>query len=164
MNQIVKYFTGERQESFLFLSIGIIGVAIAIFFLIGTKTSFLKGIAIPFILVSILEIMVGATIINRSLKDIKRVESYLPDKPEMIQKAEIPRMEKVMQNFRIYRYVEITLIIIGIVLMYGFRQNLLWNGIGLGLFIQSSIVLILDFFAEWRGEIYLEYLRTLIKN
>jgi hypothetical protein len=71
MNQIEKYFTGERQESFLFLSMGIIGFAIAIFFLVGMKTSFLKGIAIPFILVSILEIMVGATIINRSTKDIK---------------------------------------------------------------------------------------------
>jgi hypothetical protein len=80
----------------------------------------------------------------------------------MIKRAEIPRMEKVMQNFKIYRYVEMIFIVIGIVFMYGFRQNLLWNGIGLGLFIQSSIVLILDFFAERRGEIYLDYLRTLI--
>ena len=31
--------------------------------------------------------------------------------------------------------------------MYGFRQNFLLNGIGLGLFIQSGIVLVLDFFA-----------------
>lgn len=164
MNQIVKYFTGERQESFLFLSMGIIGITIAIFFLLGTKTSFLKGIAIPFILVSMLEIIVGVTIINRSPKDIVRVDGYLIDRVELIQNNEIPRMEKVMQNFRMYRYVEITLIIAGIVLMHGFRQNLLWNGIGLGLFIQSSIVLILDFFAERRGEIYLSYLRKLIEN
>jgi hypothetical protein len=48
--------------------------------------------------------------------------------------------------------------------MYGFRQNFLLNGIGLGLFIQSGIVLVLDFFAERRGEVYLTYLRTLIEN
>ncbi len=82
----------------------------------------------------------------------------------MIQKEEIPRMEGVMQNFVIFRYTEITLIILGIILMYGFRQNFLLNGIGLGLFIQSGIVLVLDFFAERRGEVYLTYLRTLIEN
>lgn len=164
MNQIVKYFTGEKLESYLFLSFGILGLAISIFFLFALKSDFFKGIARPFILVSILEIIVGVTIINRSPKDIVRVEGYLTNKIELIQKTEIPRMEKVLHNFVIYRYIEITLIIIGIILMYSFKQNLLWNGIGLGLFIQSSIVLTLDYFAEWRGEIYLDYLRTLINN
>lgn len=164
MNNIVKYFIGERQESFLFLSLGIIGFAIAIFFFFTLKTSFLKGIAIPFLFISALEIIVGVTIINRSPKDIKRVENYLTENIEMIQKEEIPRMEKVLQNFVVYRYVEIALIIIGIFLMYSFRQNLFWNGIGLGLFIQSSMVLVLDFFAERRGEVYLAYLRMLIEK
>ena len=164
MNPIVKYFTGERVESFLFLGLGILGLAIAIFFLFILKTSFLKGVAIPFLLVSFLEIVVGVTLIYRSPKDIIRVETYLSEKNEMIQKEEIPRMESVMRNFVIFRYTEITLIIFGIILMYGFRQNLLLNGIGLGLFIQSSLVLLLDFFAERRGEVYLAYLKTIIEN
>jgi hypothetical protein len=33
-----------------------------------------------------------------------------------------------------------------------------------GLFIQSSTVLLLDFFAERRGEVYLEYLKSMIDN
>lgn len=164
MNPIVKYFTGERLESFLFLGLGISGFAIAISFLFILKTSFLKGIAIPFLLVSFLEIVVGITLIYRSPKDISRVETYLSKKNEMIQQEEIPRMESVMRNFVIFRYTEITLIILGIILMYGFRQNLLLNGIGLGLFIQSSIVLLLDFFAERRGEVYLAYLRSIIEK
>lgn len=164
MNPIVKYFTGERLESFLFLGLGISGFAIGISFLFILKTSFLKGIAIPFLLVSFLEIVVGITLIYRSPKDIIRVETYLSKKNEMIQQEEIPRMESVMRNFVIFRYTEITLIILGIILMYGFRQNLLLNGIGLGLFIQSSIVLLLDFFAERRGEVYLAYLRSIIEK
>jgi len=147
MNPIVKYFTGERLESFLFLGLGILGLSIGIF-----------------LLVSFLEIVVGVTLIYRSPKDILRVETYLSEKIEMIQKEEIPRMEAVMRNFVIFRYTEITLIIVGIILMYGFRQNLLLNGIGLGLFIQSSLVLLLDFFAERRGEVYLAYLKTIIEN
>lgn len=164
MNPIVKYFTGERLESFLFLGLGILGLAIAILFLFILKTSFLKGVAIPFLLVSFLEIVVGVTLIYRTPKDIIRVETYLAEKNEMIQKEEIPRMEGVMRNFLVFRYTEITLIILGIILMYGFRQNLLWNGIGLGLFVQSSVVLLLDFFAERRGEVYLAYLRTIVEN
>ena len=92
------------------------------------------------------------------------METYLSENTEMIQKEEIPRMEKVMRNFIIFRFTEIILIIIGIILMYGARQNSLWNGIGVGLFIQSSTVLLLDFFAERRGEVYLAYLRTLVEN
>lgn len=164
MNQIVKYFNGERLESFLFLGLGITGLAIAIFFLLSTKTSFLKGLAIPFLLVSFLEIIVGLTLIYRSPKDIIRIESYLSEKKEMIQTEEIPRMESVMRNFVVFRYTEIILIIVGMTLMYGMRQNMLWNGIGLGLFIQSSTVLVLDFFAERRGEVYLTYLKSLVEN
>ena len=163
MNPIVKYFTGEKLESYLFLGFGIIGVVIAFIFYLVIKTSFLKGIAIPIMIVSLLEIIVGVTIINRSPKDIERVQEYSSHKIEMIEKVEIPRMEKVMNNFVIFRYAEISLIIVGIIIMYAFRQNLLLNGIGLGLFIESSIVLILDFFAERRGEIYLNYLRTFIE-
>ncbi len=164
MNPIVKYFTGERLESFLFLGLGILGLALAILFLFILKSSFLKGVALPVLLVSFLEIIVGGTLIYRSPKDIIRVETYLSEKKEMIQKEEIPRMEDVMRNFVIFRYTEITLIIVGIILMYGFRQNLLLNGIGLGLFIQSTVVLLLDFFAERRGEVYLTYLRSIIEN
>ena len=164
MNPIVKYFTGEKLESFLFLGLGILGLSIAILFLFILKTSFAKGVAIPFLLVSFLEIVVGLTLIYRSPKDIIRVEAYLSEKNEMIQNEEIPRMEGVMRNFVIFRYTEIALIIVGIILMYGFRQNLLLNGIGLGLFIQSSVVLLLDFFAERRGEVYLAYLRTIVEN
>ncbi len=115
-------------------------------------------------LFNLLEIVVGIALIHRSPKDILRVETYLSEKNEMIQKEEIPRMEAVMRNFVIFRYTEITLIIVGIILMYGFRQNLLLNGIGLGLFIQSTVVLLLDFFAERRGEVYLTYLRSIIEN
>ena len=164
MNPIIKYFTGERLESFLFLGLGILGLVIAILFLFILKTSFLKGVAIPFLLVSFLEIVVGVTLIYRTPKDIIRVETYLAEKNEMIQKEEIPRVERVMRNFVVFRYTEITLIILGIILMYGFRQYSLWNGIGLGMFIQSSVVLLLDFFAERRGEVYLAYLNTIIEN
>jgi hypothetical protein len=164
MNQVVKYFNGEKAESYIFIFIGVIAFAMALYFIFTLKTSFWKGVAIPFILVALLEFIVGYTIVTRSSKDIIRVQTYITNESQKIQIDEIPRMEKVLSNFVIYRYVEIALILLGIVLMYSSMNDTFWRGIGLGLFIQASIVLCLDFFAERRGHIYIVYLQELVEK
>lgn len=164
MNSVVKYFDGEKAESYIFILIGIIAFTMALCFLIAFKTSFWKGVAIPFIIVALLEFIVGYTIVTRSSKDSIRVQTYITNEPLKIQIDEIPRMEKVLSNFVIYRYVEIGLIILGIAFMYSSINDTFWRGIGLGLFIQASIVLSLDFFAERRGHIYIEYLKELVEK
>jgi MFS family permease len=161
MNPVIKYFNGEKSESYIFILIGVIALAMALYFIFILKSSFWKGVAVPFIIVALLEFAVGFTIINRSPKDAARVETFILKEPQSIKTFEIPRMEKVMSNFVIFRYVEIALIILGIALMYSSLNDTFWRGIGLGLFIQASIVLSLDFFAERRGHIYLEYLKEL---
>lgn len=162
MNPVLRYFNGEKAESYIFILIGVIAFAMALYFLFVLKSSFWKGAAIPFLIVALLEFVVGYTIVTRSPKDIARVEKYIQKEPLSIKTLEIPRMEKVLNNFVIYRYVEIVLIILGIILMYSSMNDTFWRGIGLGLFVQTSIVLSLDFFAEKRGHIYFEYLQEFI--
>lgn len=164
MNPVIKYFSGEKAESYIFILIGIVAFVMALYFIFGLKVSFWKGVAIPFIIVICLEFVVGYTIVTRSPRDIKRVENFIKNEPEKIKNEEIPRMERVMSNFVIFRYVEITLIILGIVLIYSSVNDTFWRGIGLGLFIQSCIVLSLDFFAERRGHFYMEYLKECNEN
>jgi hypothetical protein len=164
MNTIVKYFNREKSESYIFILIGVIAFAMALYFYFTLKTSFWKGVAIPFIIVALLEFIVGYTIVTRSSKDIIRVQTYIKNEPQKIQIDEILRMEKALSNFVIYRYVEIALIILGIVLMYSSMHDTFWRGIGLGLFIQASIVLSLDFFAERRGLNYIVYLQELVEK
>jgi hypothetical protein len=159
MNPIVKYFNGEKAESYIFILSGVIALILALYFILALKTSFWKGVAVPFIIVALLEFIVGYTIVTRSSKDIIRVESYIQKEPQSVKVLEIPRMEKVMSNFVVFRYVEIVLIISGIALMYSSVNDTFWRGAGLGFFIQASMVLCLDFFAERRGYIYVEYLK-----
>lgn len=158
MSAVVNYFNGEKWESYLFLLMGIITISLSIYLVFVLKTSFWKGVAIPFLLVGLLELVVGYTIVTRSPKDILRVENFIKNEPQKVQTEEIPRMEKVMQNFKVFRWVEIILIAVGILLMYSTIQDTFWRGLGLGLFIQAGIVLGLDFFAERRGHTYLEFL------
>jgi len=159
MNPVIKYFNGEKAESYIFILIGVIALAMALYFIFVLKTVFWKGLAMPFIIVASLEFIVGYTIVTRSPKDITRVETFIKKEPQSINTLEIPRMEKVMSNFVIFRYAEIALIILGMALMYSSMNDTFWRGIGLGLFIQASIVLCLDFFAERRGHHYMEYLK-----
>jgi hypothetical protein len=161
MNPVIKYFNGERAESYLFLFIGIIGLVISSYLFFLKASSYWKGFAIPFILVSVLEIIVGISLIYRSPKDIIRVENCIKNEQVKIKANEIPRMEKVMKNFVVYRYMEIALIFIGAVLYFAFAYSDFMRGLGLGLLIQASIVLTLDYFAERRGFIYLEYLNSI---
>ncbi len=161
MTPVVKYFNGEKAESYIFIIIGIIAFAMAFYFIFCLKTSFWKGVALPFLVVAFLEFIVGYTIVTRSSKDTERVEFFLKSEPQNIKAMEIPRMEKVMRNFVIFRYIEIALIVLGIVLMYSSVNDTFRRGFGLGLFFQASIVLGLDFFAERRGHYYLEYLKEL---
>jgi hypothetical protein len=164
MNPVTRYFTGEKTESHLFIFLGFVSILLALYFLMGVKANFWKGAAIPFILVAALELVVGFTISIRSPKDIVRVEHQMKNEPGRILTEEVPRMETVMRNFRMYRYVEITLAVCGLILMYAAGISPFWRGIGFGLFIQSCIVLCLDFFAESRGKVYLEYLKTFTGN
>jgi hypothetical protein len=66
-------------------------------------------------------------------------------------------MEVVMKNFLIYRYVEIALLLVGVLLL--FTTKGFWQGVGIGLFIQASLMLSLDYFAEQRGKVYVEVLK-----
>ena len=164
MNPVERYFTGEKTESYIFILLGVIAFAMALNFFFVLKTSFWKGTAIPFFIVAFLEFRVGYTIVKRSPKDIARVEIYMQKDPQSIKTLEIPRIEQVLTNFNVFRYVEITLIILGVILMYSSMNDTFWRGVGLGLFIQASIVLCLDFFAERRGLIYFVHLQELIEK
>ena len=68
-------------------------------------------------------------------------------------------MEKVMENFIIYRYAEIILMLLGAALFVYFRNEelkIFWKGFGLTLAIMAVVALSADYFAEKRGDEYLK--------
>jgi hypothetical protein len=164
MNPIIKYFNAEKAESLLFIGFGVFAILLSVYFFFFIKEIFWKSLAIPLLFFSIIQIVIGATIYTRSPKDNLRVETILKYEPGKIQSEEIPRIEKVMKNFVYYRYFEITMIFLGIILMYALSDYGFWKGFGLGLFIQCAVLLSLDFFAERRGYIYIQYLKELVEK
>lgn len=166
MEVLKNYFNAEKAESLLFIGFGIVAVLVSIYFFFFLKESFWKGLAVPLLLFSIVQIVIGTTICIRSPKDNLRVENILKNERQKIQSEEILRMEKVIQNFVFYRYFEIAMIFTGIILIYALTDYGFWKGFGLGLFIQCAVLLSLDFFAEKRGNSYSQFLQTIeiLKN
>jgi K+ transporter len=165
---IYKYFIAEKQESLLFLIIGIMAILLAIgfWFFIKTNPSFYKGAAIPLLAIGIIQSAVGYNIYTRTDKQKSNIAYNIGVDPVSYTKqVELPRMKTVMKNFVIYRWVEIVLIITGLVLIFLFRSNpdkTFWYGLGITLTIQATIMLGADYFAEQRGGVYTKELKNII--
>lgn len=160
---IEKYFTAEKNESGLFLCIGIAAIVCAIVCFFVVKTNFYRGAAVPLLLVGLLLGVVGFTVYQRSDADRKRNTYAYDMNPEDLKIKELPRMHIVMKNFVIYRWTEIILTITGMILFIYFRNNgaqLFWKGFGLALAVMALIALGADYFAEARGKTYIKGLQS----
>lgn len=173
-NDIEKYFIAEKQESILFFSIGIIAILTALFFIFYFKNNLFRGLAIPLILIGILQCIVGFTVYTRSDADrVKMVYAYDMN-PSTFKEKELPRMETVNKSFVIYRWSEIALFFIGISIFFKYRNNYSiiesWNGnafiygIGIAIAIQAVICLGTDYFAEKRANIYTNHIKDFINK
>lgn len=162
---IEKYFNAEKQESLLFIIIGVTGIVIAIVFFFSLKISFYKGAAIPFFFISLLLGIAGFTVYKRSDKDrIRNVFAYDMQVSEL-KNRELPRMKTVMKNFLIYRYTEITLLLIGGTLYVYFIRDIqhdFWRGFGLALALMAFVALFADYFAEKRSKAYTQGLESFV--
>ncbi len=165
--QAEAYFIAEKQESLLFLGIGIAAIAAALVLLFVMKTPFHKGMAIPLIAVGLIQVVVGYTVYARSDEQRKDIVYRMDLNPSSIASAEIPRMEKVMKNFVVYRWIEIALIAAGVTLVLLYRSNAEKSfamGIGITLTVQAALMLGADYFAEQRGGKYLIGLKEWISS
>jgi hypothetical protein len=157
---IYKYFTGEKQESLLFLIIGTAAIllAVACWFFIKSNPAFFKGAAIPLLAIGLIQSIVGYTVYTRTDKQRAGIAYNIGMEPvAFVRHTEMPRMKKVMVNFVIYRRVEIVFILTGLILIFLFRSNpgkTFWVGLGVALAIQATIMLGADYFAEKRGKAY----------
>jgi membrane protein YdbS with pleckstrin-like domain len=167
---IYRYFSGEKQESLLFLIVGIVAVILAVvfWFFIKTNPSFYKGVAIPLLAIGLIQMIVGYTVYSRTDDQRKDIAYKIGIDPvSLVKQTELPRMKKVMKNFVIYRWIEIAFIIAGLILIFLFRSDpdkTFWYGLGVALALQAMIMLGADYFAEKRGKIYTEELHKIIAD
>lgn len=164
---IEKYFVAEKQESFLFLVIGVIAILVAVAFLVFVKTNFYKGAAVPLIVIGLVQAIVGYTVYTRSDGDRIRNVYAFDMNPQDLKQKEMPRMQTVMKKFAIYRWIEIVLTLAGLALIVLYRNRpdqSFWFGVGATLTIQALLMFGGDFVAESRAKDYTRRLEIFVKR
>ena len=159
---ITNYFTQEKIESLFFIMIGIVAISFSLINWFLIKYSFYKGLAYPLLIIGVIQLSVGTVVYTRTPKDIVRVEHSVQAEQFKIKTEELPRMKEVLQNFTIYKWIEVAFILVGISLFFLCKNSnrVFWKGLGLGLMIQASLMFTLDTVAEKRAAIYVNYLQT----
>ena len=159
------YFNAEKQESLLFIIIGIAAIVAALLLFFYFKQGWGKGAAWPLLLVGLIQCVVGFSVSSRSDEQRKDIVYKMDMNTDALQKVEVPRMETVMKNFVIYRYTEIALLLIGVAAFLLYRnqpEKAWWMGIGVGLALQAALMLLADGFAERRGAKYLNGMKEFL--
>jgi hypothetical protein len=161
MQQINDYFGAERLEGLLLIMVGIVALGIAAYALLASRSALLRGAVWPLALVALVQLGMGAGVFLRSHKDIARVQSMVQVEAKRVHSEEVPRMQAVVHNFARYRWVEIGLLVVAILLHAFAPAASAWRGAGIGLFFQAGLMLALGFFAERRAIVFLDWLRAL---
>lgn len=156
-----NYFRAEKAEALLFMAAGVLAVAFACWAFFVSKEKFYAGMAIPVLLVGLIQVVVGATVFFRTGQQVAALDAQFATDVAGFATAEAARMIEVMRNFTIYKWVEIAFVLSGVVLLV-FRAANFWQGLALGLLMQGALMLTLDIFAERRGERYQQEIQQLI--
>jgi drug/metabolite transporter (DMT)-like permease len=166
-SDIEKYFTAEKQGSLIFLIVGAFAIALALFFFFYNKTQVYKGAAIPMILIGVIFILVGFTVYRKSDDDrIRNVYAY-DMKPADFKEIELPRMQKVLTDLAIYRWVEIVLFASGILIFLFLRKKpdlSFWYGLGLSLALMAILAHGLDFLVKKRAIDYTKKIESFVQS
>jgi hypothetical protein len=159
MNDMSSYFVAERQESVIFILVGLLAMGLSLWLWMNGHR--LKSMAYPLVVIALMQIMVGGTVLLRTDAQLSSLSAQLQTNPAALKAEETARMKTVMKNFSIYKRIEILLLITGIVMIAFLQRYDVAVGIGVGLVLQSAFTLALDIFAEARGAEYLSAIQGL---
>ncbi len=156
VRQMEDYLGAERTESKLFVGVGalsLLGGAVA---LAATDSPMLQGASLPVMGVGLIQLAVGGSVWWRTEAQMGALRTAILTTPGQYVADETRRMKQVNDNFVIYRWTELSLLGAGVAMGatgHALDEDFV-TGLGLGLAVQSALMLGLDYFAERRGHTY----------
>jgi hypothetical protein len=149
---MLDYFAAEKGESLIFLLAGVLATIVSV--LLWRSASEYRAMAYPLIAIGLIQIAVGGAIYARTDRQVDGLRAELARDAAAYRAAELPRMAKVSAGFKLYKAIELALLAAGIALTFAFKSRPALYAVGIGLILQSSVMLVLDLFAERRADRY----------
>jgi hypothetical protein len=148
---LVNYFQGEKNAGIFLAVMSLAALGWAFY---ARSDADLRGMFWPVALVGFLQLAIGVGLAAKTPAQVGALEAQLASTPDAFYAAERPRMERVQRNFLVIEVVEVALIAAGLALALVMKSRLAWWGVGMGVVLQASVMLVFDLMAERRGEVY----------
>ena len=159
IEEMGSYFTAEKQESLLFIAVGLVALGIGAWLWMNGHR--LKSMAYPLVAIALIQMVVGVSVYLRTDAQLSTLSVQLQTNPAVLKAEETGRMQTVMKNFSIYKAIEMVLLVLGVGMIAFLQRSDMAAGIGVGLILQAAFMLALDIFAEARGADYLSALHAI---
>jgi len=161
LDALHTYFRGERIEALYFIvPIGVAMVAFAAVTLRAERGGFAWGLAVPLVAFGLFAIGVGAAVGLRTAGQVAEIAAGFQSDPGAMVADELPRMQKVNDNWPIYIGLWTILVLVGLGLRFGLKAD--WaHGVGPAIILIGAVGFLIDGFAERRARPYTEALETL---
>ena len=151
---LATYFQAEKQESAVFVVMGLIAIGVAI--AAWRRQPRFRAIAYPLVAIAFIQLLVGSTVWARTDGQVAALVEQRRVDPAGFRAAEGARMAQVMTSFQVYKAIEIAIVVAGAGLVLFRRKRPTFVAIGVGCLLQGSAMLVFDLFAEARGRTYVE--------
>ncbi len=161
LQHLQAYFADERAESLAFMGFGVVAVLLATFILWRVRDPLFRGMALPVLLVGLIQLGVGFTIHARTDTQVLALSAQLQAEPAAFKAQELARMKAVQTSFAVYKGIEAMFIIVGLGLALMRSARRFWRGFGLGMLLQGALMLPADLIAEDRAVDYVRQIETL---
>jgi hypothetical protein len=173
LSEMESYFPAEKEDAKVFMGVGGASILLGSYYA-AQNDQFSRGLSAPLLGLGLAEAITGSIVYFRTDKQLELNKKKLDSDTKKFRDYENDRMYRVNRNRGIYRGVEAALLGMGLLLIHQGQQerdnSLLANlqggnekgdykrGLGTGLVVQTSFLLIMDFIAEKRARNYSEAL------
>ena len=158
--ELAEYFTAERQAGFLLVALGLAGFGFGAFLWV-IRSAFLAT-AWPLVVLGLFQVAIGLTVALRTPEQVASLEQGLRTSPAATVSAETQRMSTVNRNFRVIKVAEVAFIVLGLLLAVFLPHPSTWAAVGLGLLVESAVLLAFDAFAQQRALVYTQWLQGFV--
>ena len=153
------YFNEEVKGAWVFLAVAVLALLAAAW--LWRSQSAFRHACWPLAAFALLQLGVGAVVVARVPAQQAALEQELAQQPAAFKAQESQRVAQLLDAFRFYKLAEIALVLVALGLALFLPHNVVARGWGLGLLLQSTLLLSACLVAELRAEAYLDAIRRL---
>lgn len=171
-SEMEAYLPAEKLDARWYMGVGGTSVLLGAYWA-GQNDQYAKGMALPFLGLGLAEVISGSITYFGTDKQFEVYQKQLDSNPKKFKETEYDRMYKANRNRGIYRAVEVALLGAGMYFYYQGQQEKLSlldslqgkdnmgdykKGLGTGLILHTSFLLIMDYISDKRASNYTESL------